>query len=88
MSLARAYVTLEGALLVLFGVLALVKTMRGTLGILGWLWLSYGAFLLSYHWLYVHEWAFLRDNGSYLIFILAMAAISLLHPTQPATHRP
>lgn len=88
MSLARAYVTLEGALLVLFGVLALLKSLRGTLGILGWLWLSYGLYLLAYHWLYVHEWTFLRDNGSYILFSTAMAAIWLSQPKPHQVPRP
>jgi len=75
MSLARAYVTLEAAFLLLLGVLVLLKTRKDTLGVLGWLWLFYGLYLLSYYWLYVHHWVFLRDNGSYLIFIIAMLYI-------------
>ena len=68
---------LQGALLLLFGVLVLLKTRRGTLGILGWLWVSYGAFLLAYPYFYKWEWAFLRDNGSYLLFSGFMLAIAL-----------
>ena len=77
MSLARAYVTLQASFLVLFGVLALLKSRVGTLGLLGWLWLSYGAFLFAYPYFYKWQWAFLRDNGSYLIFSSFMLAIAL-----------
>jgi hypothetical protein len=87
-SLARAYVTFQGLFLLGCGLLALLKSPRGTFGILGWLWVSYGTFLLSYHYLYVHQWVFLRDNGSYLIFSLAMVAIWLSRPKQLSTHRP
>jgi hypothetical protein len=87
-SLARSYVTFQGVFLLVCGLLALRKTRRGTLGILGWLWLSYVVFLLSYNWLYVHRWAFLRDNGSYILFITAMVAILLSRPKQLPTHRP
>ena len=76
MSLARAYVTLQASFLLLLGVLALLKTHRGTLCVLGWMWVVMACYLFSYHWLYVHEWAFLRDNGSYLIMSGAMLVIA------------
>jgi hypothetical protein len=76
-SLARAYVTFEGVFLLGCGLLVLARARKATLLALGWLWLSYGLYLLSYHWLYVHEWTFLRDYGSYLIFITAMLWIAL-----------
>lgn len=76
MSLARAYVTLQASLLLLAGVLSLLKTRTGTLGILGWLWACYALYLFAYPYFYRWEWVFLRDSGSYLIFSAFMLAIA------------
>lgn len=68
MSLARSYVTVQAAFLLLCGFLVLRKERHGTLGKLGLLWVLYACYLFSYPYLYKWEWAFLRDNGSYVIF--------------------
>lgn len=80
MSLARAFVTFQALFLLACGLLTLWKTRRGTLGALGFLWIAYGLYLLSYHYFYVKEWAFLRDFGSYFIFITAMLWIAFIRP--------
>ena len=69
-SMESLSIAVEGAFLLLLGVLALLRTFRGTLATLGILWLGLALFDFSLLW--KPQWTTWRDMGSYLIFITAM----------------
>jgi len=72
-SLENLSIAAEGLILAVLGILALVRTRKGTVATLGLLWL--GLALFDFSLLAFPQWTTWRDCGSYLIFITAMLYI-------------
>jgi hypothetical protein len=80
-SLEDISIGLEGALLLILGLLAIARTRKGVVATLGLLWCSLALFDFSL--LGFPEWTTWREFGSYFIFITAMAYHCLFQRPKP-----